>query len=280
MSQSQNLCPVCNHLVTEVVYSLKKGQLEHCNHCDLIIFTPRPTPEELKAFYESEEYREDYQKSPMTGENFAQQRYDQLIQVIAKSVPHVLTSKDKSLLDVGCGVGDLLKIASQNGWHVTGTEISEAATETANQTLENTVINGDILSLDLPLNSYDLITCYHVIEHLLDPIATLNKMLTLLKPNGIAFIETPNIGSLGAKIKGKNWSHITPPEHITYFNPSSLKYALEKAGFGKSKVFTIAPPVVKSVSNWSKLTKEAAMLVYRFAPIFNLGATLQGVAFK
>ena len=231
MSHIKNVCPVCNHLVTEVVYSLNKGDLKQCNHCDLIIFTPRPTPEELKAFYESDQYRKDYQNSPMTGETFAQQRYDQLNKVIAKYAPHILTLKDKSLLDVGCGVGDLLKIASQKEWEVTGTEISEAATKTANKALGNKVINGDILSLKLPPNSYDLITCYHVIEHLLDPISTLNKMLTLLKPNGVAFLETPNMGSLGAKIKGKNWSHITPPEHITYFNPSSLRYALDSAGF-------------------------------------------------
>jgi 2-polyprenyl-3-methyl-5-hydroxy-6-metoxy-1,4-benzoquinol methylase len=184
------------------------------------------------------------------------------------------------MLDIGCGEGHLLKIATEDGWQITGTEISVKATETANQLLENKVLAGDILDLNLPDNSFDLITIYHVIEHLIEPIPTLEKIKQLLKPNGIAFIETPNIGSLGARIKGKKWSHIIPPEHISYFDRHSLKQALKTAEFSQYHVFTTAPQTINSIANWVEPIKSTATAIYNLAPILGLGAELQAVAFK
>lgn len=251
-----------------------------CQHCQLVFFTPRPHPEELRKFYDTLAYREGYEQSPMVGQTFAQARYHQLNSIIKKFAPHLLTLSSRRMLDIGCGVGDLLKLAAQDGWTVTGTEISAQAAAKANAYLQNQVLVGELSSLKLPENSYDLITIYHVIEHLLDPVDILVKIHRLLKPQGMVLVETPNMGSLGARLRGKRWSQITPPEHITYFNPSSLRYALQQAEFASIAVFTNAPLTIKSISAWSGLAQRMATLTYQIAPWFGLGATLHGVAFK
>lgn len=273
-------CPVCQQIDQKLLYILDQGKLLTCQKCQLVFYIPRPTPEELTKFYDDKSYRQNYQQSAMSGKDFAENRYRQLKKIATKYRPNLFEKTNRNFLDIGCGLGDLLSFAASDGWNITGTEISSTATIQANKALSNKVLMGDILSLNLPENYFDLITIYHVIEHLIDPIPTLEKIRTLLKPEGIAFIETPNIGSLGAKIRGKKWSHIIPPEHITYFNISSLKYALQNSGFTNFKVFTNAPHKIESTSNWIPPLQLIANLVYQTMPILGLGAALQAVVFK
>jgi len=280
ISSALEQCPVCAHSQKKHLYSLSAGNLVSCQHCQLVLFVPRPSPEELAEFYNTEGYREGYEQSPMARQSFAIARYEQLEKAIAHYSPSLLSKANKRFLDIGCGLGDFLSVVAAQGWNITGTEISPKAVQQANSLLGDKVIEGEIINLELPENSYDLITIYHVIEHLLDPVATLVKIRHLLKPEGMAFIETPNMGSLGARLRGKNWSHIIPPEHITYFKPSSLNYALKEAGFPRCKVFTNPPPLIQSISHWPKPAQVMATMIYQVAPLFNLGAALQAVAFK
>lgn len=278
--KNTDICPICHNLKNSKLYNLDRGELVSCDHCQTIFYTPRPTLQELADYYNTSDYRQCYEDSAMTGQNFAQNRYKQLIEILNSYAPDVLSLENKKLLDVGCGVGDLLAIASNHGWDVTGTEISPEASMEANQKLNNRVLTGDLLNLDIAENSFDLITIYHVIKHLIEPVSILEKIHKLLKPGGVAFIETPNIASLGAKIKGKNWSHIIPPEHITYFKPSSLKYTLKKAGFEEFKVITNSPYIVESVQNWQPVLRGIANTIYQIAPVLGMGAALQGIATK
>jgi 2-polyprenyl-3-methyl-5-hydroxy-6-metoxy-1,4-benzoquinol methylase len=273
-------CPICNNINYKLLYELEKGQLIKCKNCDVVFYTPQPTPEELTAFYNSLDYREYYLNSAMTEQLLNKFRYKQLIEFVKKYAPHILEKKEKFYLDIGCGEGDLLKIAQEDNWNITGTEIALTNDKKESNLLNNSIMMGDLLSLNLPENYYDLITIYHVIEHLIDPIATLQKIRTLLKPDGIAFIETPNIGSLGAKLRGKKWSHIIPPEHIIYFDNNSLKYALKTAEFSKYFIFTNAPYSIESVINWIPPFKSIVNLIYKTVPILGLGASLQAVVFK
>jgi 2-polyprenyl-3-methyl-5-hydroxy-6-metoxy-1,4-benzoquinol methylase len=273
-------CPICNNTNHKLLYELEKGQLIKCKNCDVVFYTPQPSPEELIAFYNSLDYREYYLNSAMTEQLLNKFRYKQLIEFVKKYAPHILEKKEKFYLDIGCGEGDLLKIAQEDNWNITGTEIALTNDKKESNLLNNSIIIGDILSLNLPENYYDLITIYHVIEHLIDPIATLQKIRTLLKPDGIAFIETPNIGSIGAKLRGKKWSHIIPPEHIIYFDNNSLKYALKTAEFSKYFIFTNAPYSIESVINWIQPFKLIVNLIYKTVPVLGLGASLQAVVFK
>ena len=143
MSDTNDKCPICYSLLNKQLYNLEIGQLLKCKQCQTIFYSPRPTPQELINFYNSDQYRECYQISAMSGKNFAQVRYQQLSKILNRKYPHIFTTKDKQLLDIGCAEGDLLTIAAANGWQVMGTEISPQAAEKANKLLLNNVINSN-----------------------------------------------------------------------------------------------------------------------------------------
>lgn len=273
-------CPVCGQTRHKPLYPASYGKLLSCQICQTVFFVPRPTPAELQAFYDSSQYREHYHTSSMADLRFAERRYQELRQILQRFNFSGAAKADKTLLDVGCGTGDFLAAAMQDGWRITGTELSLTAAQQAQQRLGCPILTGDVNTLTLPEASYDLITSYHVIEHLLDPVSMLQRLRQLVKPEGAVFLETPNMGSLGARLRGPKWSHIIPPEHITYFKPASLKSALQQAGFQRVFVFTSAPQVIESTQNWPTILQFLVKAVYGIAPRLNLGAALQALAFR
>lgn len=249
-----------------------------CGICQVVFFSPMPMSAELKAFY-SDGYHDDYSRSTMASLPFDRSRYQLLEKIIEDVRPSLLMTSNRALLDVGCGVGGFLGVARQAGWTVTGTELTQAAVERAREKLGNCVLEGDVSDLCFS-RTYDLITSYHVIEHLLEPVKMLQRCYQLLSSQGALFIETPNINSLGARVRGAEWSHIIPPEHVVYFSPCSMQYALRKAGFNRVVVFTSAPQVIESIQYWPVPLKKVAAFLYSLAPKVGMGAAVQAIAFK
>ncbi len=134
------------------------------------------------------------------------------------------------LLDLGCGNGEFLSRAKKMGWIVEGIDLDPAAVDAARR-LGLDVSVGDIDVLSNKNSYYDLITCNHVIEHVYDSLGALSAMHRLLKPNGILWLETPNINAAGHLRFGKNWRGLEPPRHLTLFSYDSLKDSLRKSGF-------------------------------------------------
>lgn len=90
---------------------------------------------------------------------------------------------------------------------------------------------GGIDALDAVNERYDVITLSHVIEHVGDPNDALLRLQGALKPGGRLWLETPNLGSLGYRLFGRNWRGLEPPRHLVLFNPRSLRESLARAGF-------------------------------------------------
>ncbi len=139
-------------------------------------------------------------------------------------------SMGQRLLDVGCGSGEFLSKARSCGWEVVGVEIDPKAIKICQRRGIDVRI-GSIDSLDASREKFDGITIRHVIEHLHDPITVLKNCYKLLKPGGWIWIETPNMNSEGYRLYGADWRDLDPPRHLILFNPSSLRNALEQAGF-------------------------------------------------
>jgi 2-polyprenyl-3-methyl-5-hydroxy-6-metoxy-1,4-benzoquinol methylase len=277
---SKTSCPICAETSYRKIHTLKNGGLIGCKNCGTVLFVPRPNSDELKAFYNAQQYRENFDTSSMVGAGFAQHRYESLCDVLERFDVQTSSKSNRRLLDVGCGTGDFLKVAQRDGWQVTGTELSTTAAEKIASRLNIPIMTGEITSLQLPEASYDLITSYHVIEHLIEPLAMLRRLYQLISNEGAVFLETPNIDSLGARLRGAEWSHIIPPEHITYFQPRSLQFALRQAGFKRVFVFTSAPQMIESTQYWSVPLQGIVKTIYNIAPRLNLGAALQAIAFK
>ena len=134
------------------------------------------------------------------------------------------------LLDVGFGSGAFLKIASEMGWHAEGIDFDPKAVEVARaRGLNVSCASADELAAQE--HQYDVITISHVIEHVHDPIALLRNLYRLLKPDGLLWLDTPNLSSYGARRFGPDWRGLEPPRHLAIYTPQSMISALKEIGF-------------------------------------------------
>jgi SAM-dependent methyltransferase len=151
--------------------------------------------------------------------------------------------RGERILDVGCASGLFLSQAVNAGWQVTGLEPAGVLFAQANARLgaQGIVICETLEQADLPHDCFDAITLWDVLEHVSDPVATLVKCRTLLKPGGFVFLNVPDLDSLQARILGRSWPLLLA-EHLNYFNRRSLKLCADRAGlslvrFGRRRVF-------------------------------------------
>jgi 2-polyprenyl-3-methyl-5-hydroxy-6-metoxy-1,4-benzoquinol methylase len=144
------------------------------------------------------------------------------------------------LLDVGCGTGIFAARMRALGWDVTCVEPDARAASLARGTFDLTVHDGTVESAGLPAAAFDAITLSHVIEHLPDPLATLVECRRLLRPGGLLAAVTPNVGSLGRRVFGRNWLHWDVPRHRYLFAPGALAEIARRAGLEPVTVRTSA----------------------------------------
>ncbi len=196
--------------------------------------TPHPSSEKLHEYYKSE----DYISHTDSKRNLFEKVYHLVRTISLKkklSLINSFSSEDKKLLDVGCGTGDFLQTAFQNNWNVSGIEPNEQARDIANKKTNNTVFETEQL-LKFEANSFDVITLWHVLEHLPnldDHIAVFKK---LLKPNGTLLIAVPNYKSYDAKHYKQFWAAYDVPRHLWHFNQTSISKLVSKQSFQVEKV--------------------------------------------
>ncbi|MBI4058748.1 class I SAM-dependent methyltransferase [Candidatus Microgenomates bacterium] len=133
-------------------------------------------------------------------------------------------------LEVGSSTGLILSLLKESGWEVLGIEPSHTAASNAREkgiaTLNTTFENAK-----LPPRSFDLVIFNHVLEHLTDPVKTLQKTNKVLRKKGLVFIDVPNFASFSARVERETWRYILPKEHLWHFTPTALFMLLQKAGF-------------------------------------------------
>jgi SAM-dependent methyltransferase len=133
------------------------------------------------------------------------------------------------LLDVGCGSGSFLGVAQELGWRCAGIEIDAAAAEKARRFTPDVFV-GDALAAPFAAGSFDVVTAFHVIEHVTDPVAVLARMLEWTAPGGRVIVEVPNAGGIGAALFGAAWSSLELPRHLWHFTPATLARLVTLAG--------------------------------------------------
>jgi 2-polyprenyl-3-methyl-5-hydroxy-6-metoxy-1,4-benzoquinol methylase len=139
--------------------------------------------------------------------------------------------KSGRLLEVGCGDGDFLVSAETEGWSVMGVEYSATACEKTGRRLKNgDVLCGELQTLRLPAEQFDLCVISDVIEHVRSPLDFLKEIYRVLKPGGALFIATPSMDSWSARLMRQKWMEFKA-EHLTYFDRHTLQTALFKSGF-------------------------------------------------
>lgn len=126
------------------------------------------------------------------------------------------------MLDVGCSVGNYLRVGTNLGWEAMGIELDP---ETAFRAAKRTgvrVLSGDGLDVLSPGDKFDLILMSHWLEHTVDPRRQLELALRHTIDKGGVLIRVPNAGSIAARVLGGSWSWFYPPVHLSYFNAGSF----------------------------------------------------------
>ena len=203
---------------------------------DMLETTQKPTAEKLPDYYKSE----DYISHTDSKRNLFEWTYQFVRNISLKNKIKLInrySSEDKNLLDIGCGTGDFLKTAKDNGWIVTGIEPNNDARKLANQKTSNNVFETEHL-IKLKENSFDVITLWHVLEHVPDLEGHVLILKKLLKENGTLIIAVPNYKSFDANYYNEFWAAYDVPRHLWHFSKTSI----EKLFFKKDmRVLKILP---------------------------------------
>ncbi len=208
-------------------YSDDYFKIERCSNCGLLFVNPRLNSIFRNFCYKKETHLLDW---------FLQKGKNR--HYIAKLILGILSdlgSQSGDLLDVGCGIGTLLDIASEKGYHVMGVELNENISTYAAR--RHNVICSDFYDAVLPESSFDVIVMEQTLEHLGEPLKALLKAKKLLKSGGFLFIGVPQVDWLIVliydiiiKIKRSHllWS---PEDHLFYFYPQTMYKYLNRAGY-------------------------------------------------
>ncbi|OUS02383.1 methyltransferase [Flavobacteriales bacterium 33_180_T64] len=201
-------------------------QLLYNKELDMLETHPRPSLEKLPDYYKSENYishtnskRNVFEKVYHLVKSYALNRKLKLI--------NSLVNSQGNLLDVGCGTGDFLEIAKDNGWQVSGIEPNEDARNSANQKTEQSVFKPEELHRLEP-NSFDVISLWHVLEHLPKLEEHISVFKKLLKPDGRLIIAVPNFKSYDANWYQHFWAAYDVPRHLWHFSKTSISKLILK----------------------------------------------------
>lgn len=195
-------------------------QLIYNSKLDMLETFPQPTEDRLSDYYESE----DYISHTDAKRNLFEKAYHFIKSIALKRKLKLINSFDceeKKLLDVGCGTGDFLTIAKENQWKVSGIEPNESARQIANQKTNNSVFDIEQL-LKFDDHSFDVITLWHVLEHLPKLEHHITIFESLLKPNGRLVIAVPNFKSHDATHYKKFWAAFDVPRHLWHFSQTAI----------------------------------------------------------
>jgi 2-polyprenyl-3-methyl-5-hydroxy-6-metoxy-1,4-benzoquinol methylase len=235
-------CPVCGNeklsfalKTIDYTVSNEEFSIYQCEHCSLRFTDNIPSLSQIGKYYESEQY--------ISHTNSTKGLFNKLYQLVRnysvvskrELVCKYSNSNSGIILDYGCGTGSFLNEMKSNGWGIKGVESDAGAAQKA--TLLNGIKIDDSSSLSsfIP-ESVDVITLWHVLEHVHDLHPTLTTLKSILKANGVMFVAVPNYQSFDAAHYKQFWAAYDVPRHLYHFSKKSMDNLMEANGLQIVKV--------------------------------------------
>lgn len=211
-----------------MIFSVKGYAVYHCSSCEVRFVFPQPTQHLLSELYAPAEYYDGY------GDYFGDMGRRSFFKNALETLEDVCHSPGR-LLDVGCGPGLFMSIARSQGWDVQGVDPGKFAVDYASEKLKLSVRHGELLDQRLADRSFDVITMWDTIEHLRDPLDTLQEMYRLLRPGGFLLLTTGEVDDMYDRLlfalQKQRVCWYDPPQHLFFFSRTALTKNLLLAGF-------------------------------------------------
>lgn len=230
--ENLNTCPVCgatslnNFLeVKDHFLSKESFSLSQCSNCSFVFTNPRPDTNNLEKYYQSEDYFSHSKKK----KGLITILYD-LVKNYSLNRKFKLISSIKStgkVLDIGCATGEFLNYFKNKGWTCFGIEPAENPRNYAINNYQLDVVTENALD-SFEKESFDLITMWHVLEHVPNLNERIQQIDRLLKPDGLLIIALPNYLSWDAEHYKSFWAGYDVPRHLYHFSPQTISTLLSK----------------------------------------------------
>lgn len=217
-------------------------QVVICQNCGLVFINPQHDDQDYDRFYQVFNYKKE-KKSLSKNEILDKHAFKKiplkfLIEFMQSA--QILENRPR-ILDVGCGYGMVIQFMKEFGLEAEGLEQSADAVEFAQNQLGLQVNTGSILDHDLPENDYDVVFSTAVMEHFTDPLRALKQMRGLLRPDGILFVNTPDLKGIVLREGIDRYFKFV---HTYYFTNVTLSSLIQRAGFEILLTWQM-PPILK-----------------------------------
>ena len=237
-------CPVCNSRKISPLLTVKDHTVSHkdfviwqCGQCTLRFTQDAPAEDSIGAYYKAEEYI----SHTDTSKGFVNKIYKKVRQYTLKQKANLVIEetgvREGNILDFGCGTGSFVHVMKEKEWKVTGIEPDAGARKLAKE-----LYNLDVLPAtdfkNLPSQSFDVITLWHVLEHIHDLHNYIEQFKKVLKDKGKVFIAVPNYNSSDADSYKLYWAAYDVPRHLYHFTPKSMAVLMQQHGL---KIISMKP---------------------------------------
>ena len=263
-------CNLCGDTCWETLEQTGDIRVVRCA-CGLVFVTPQPFRAALEQRYDAAYYQPwAAQAHPRAA--LWRRRLDRIAR---------LAAPPGHLLDVGCGTGEFLGFARESGWEVTGTELSPYAAD-ATGAAGLPVFAGEVWEAGFPPARFDVVTCWHVIEHVSDPRRVVAELFRVLRPGGYCLLATPNLDdrifrAAYALARGRRARLYETEErevHLYFFSARTLGELAKSAGFEMAR---LGFDRGAAVDGGKRLINEAAFAWFRLTGV-NWGMGLELIA--
>lgn len=221
-------CPICSGKRIAYAFSHAGYRICRCGDCTFMFVNPQPSDEVLAKIYSHTYFIGSIEGEPALARDVKRATARHYLRMMAL-YGGPLRGR---ILEIGCGRGEFILEAVDQGLEAVGIEYAEASAAQARELVggQAKILTGDIHSVELPEASFDYCVFADVIEHVRDPAAFIEQVWRLLKPGGLVFIATPSVDSPSARLMRENWMEFKL-EHLSYFNRHTLDQLLHRHHF-------------------------------------------------